>query len=115
MGAGALVVDVRMDAEYRLEGHIADAVCVPAQFWEHGFFLPNDGFVDGVDAHAYRDAPLVVCCGDGSRSSLAAIQLRDAGFADVTAIDGGLAAWRDANFSLEIDEDGAGGLVGSWV
>ena len=36
------VVDVRMSAEHRLEGRIVDSICIPAQLWEHGMYLPRD-------------------------------------------------------------------------
>jgi len=36
------VIDVRMSAEYRLEGRIVNSICIPAQLWEHGMYLPRD-------------------------------------------------------------------------
>ena len=36
------VIDVRMSAEHRLEGRIVGSICVPAQLWEHGMYLPRD-------------------------------------------------------------------------
>ena len=36
------VVDVRMSAEHRLEGRIIGSICIPAQLWEHGMYLPRD-------------------------------------------------------------------------
>ena len=36
------VIDVRMSAEHRLEGRIVDSICIPAQLWEHGMYLPRD-------------------------------------------------------------------------
>ena len=36
------VIDVRMSAEHRLEGRIIGSICVPAQLWEHGMYLPRD-------------------------------------------------------------------------
>ena len=42
------VIDVRMSAEHRLEGRIVDSICIPAQLWEHGMYLPRDAFVPDV-------------------------------------------------------------------
>ena len=36
------VIDVRMSAEHRLEGRIVNSICIPAQLWEHGMYLPRD-------------------------------------------------------------------------
>lgn len=111
---GAAVVDVRMEAEFRLEGHISGAACCPAQTWEHGFYLPRDEFVDDMTALHSFDEPLLLCCTDGRRSEMAAEQLREAGFSRVSSIYGGLTAWQE-DYILEVDDDGEGGLVGSWV
>ena len=45
-----------------------------------------------------RDAatPIVVCGGDDARAELAAATLRSLGYADVSFLDGGIAAWRAA-------------------
>ena len=45
-----------------------------------------------------RDAatPIVVCGGDDTRAELAAATLRSLGYAEVTFLDGGIAAWRAA-------------------
>ena len=106
------VVDVRMSAEHRLEGRIVDSICIPAQLWEHGMYLPRDEFVPDVLEQFETDCRLLCVCGDGRRSALAAQQLEQEGFA-VDYIDGGLNAWAEQNLELEVEDDG--GLVGSYV
>ena len=128
------VIDVRMSAEHRLEGRIVDSVCIPAQLWEHGMYLPRDvaarveitrptpltrrmkiytqAFVPDVCERFETDCRLLCVCGDGRRSELAAQQLEQEGFA-VDYIDGGLDAWAEQNLELEVEDDG--GLVGSYV
>lgn len=106
------VIDVRKPAEHRLEGRIINSVCVPAQQWEHGMFLPRDAFVPGVLEYYESGCRLLCVCGDGRRSRLAAQQLADAGFS-VDYIDGGLNAWAEQSLELEVEDDG--GLVGSYV
>ena len=106
------VVDVRMSAEHRLEGRIVGSICVPAQLWEHGMYLPRDAFVPDVCEQFETDCRLLCVCGDGRRSELAAQQLAAAGFT-VDYIDGGLTAWAEQSLELEVEDDG--GLVGSYV
>ena len=106
------VVDVRMSAEHRLEGRIVDSICIPAQLWEHGMYLPNEAFVPDVCEQFETDCRLLCVCGDGRRSELAAQQLAAAGFS-VDYIDGGLDAWAEQSLELEVEDDG--GLVGSYV
>ena len=106
------VIDVRMSAEYRLEGRIVDSICIPAQLWEHGMYLPRDAFVPDVLEQFETDCRLLCVCGDGRRSELAAQQLAAAGFS-VDYIDGGLNAWAEQSLELEVEDDG--GLVGSYV
>ena len=48
------VIDVRMSAEHRLEGRIVDSICIPAQLWEHGMYLPRD-VAPGVENHSPHD------------------------------------------------------------
>ena len=105
------VIDVR-SAEHRLEGRIVDSICIPAQLWEHGMYLPRDAFVPDVLEQFETDCRLLCVCGDGRRSELAAQQLTAAGFS-VDYIDGGLTAWAEKSLELEVEDDG--GLVGSYV
>lgn len=44
---------------------------------------------------------IVTCCEFGKISTLAAATLRDLGFTRVVALDGGMKAWREADFPLE--------------
>ena len=47
------------------------------------------------------DADIVVYCGGGYRSALAAWSLKKMGYTRVVSMDGGIRAWRDADFPLE--------------
>ena len=77
---GLQVLDVRNPGEVKL-GTIADSVNVPVGQ------LP--GRLDELDPNA----PTVVYCAGGYRSSVAASVLREAGFADVSDLLGGYGAW----------------------
>ena len=46
------------------------------------------------------DAPLVLYCGGGYRSALAADNLQKMGYTSVLSMDGGIRAWRERHFPL---------------
>ena len=48
-----------------------------------------------------RAAPVVVTCGNGRNSVLAAAALADLGYANAAALEGGMAAWRQAGGAVE--------------
>jgi len=84
-GQGTHVLDVRTDDEWR-EGHLPGAVHIM------GGYLPDR--IDEVP----RGRPLVVMCGSGYRSTIAASVLERAGLQDITNLTGGMKAWQDAGF-----------------
>lgn len=47
--------------------------------------------------------PLVLYCGGGFRSALAADNLQKMGYTDVLSMDGGIRAWREKKFPLTND------------
>lgn len=53
---------------------------------------------------ADRHADLVLYCGGGYRSALAADVLQQMGYTNVRSMDGGIRAWREAGFPLERGE-----------
>ncbi len=48
-----------------------------------------------------KQTPIILYCGGGYRSALAADSLRQMGYTDVLSMDGGIRAWREAGFPLE--------------
>jgi molybdopterin/thiamine biosynthesis adenylyltransferase/rhodanese-related sulfurtransferase len=80
-----LVVDVREPDEHA-ESAIPDAILLPL-----GDLLTDEGL-----ASLPRDVPLVLHCHQGSRAERAASALRQAGFADLTLLAGGIVAWDTA-------------------
>lgn len=48
-----------------------------------------------------KDADIVLYCGGGYRSALAAESLQKMGYRRVVSMDGGIKAWRDAGYALE--------------
>ena len=72
-------------------GHIPGARWVPRGWleWQIGDYVPSTA------------ARVVVACGDGRQSLLAAATLRELGYAHAAALDGGMAAWRAAGQPVE--------------
>lgn len=62
--------------------------------------LPLNRLEERVD-ELQRNRPVLVYCAGGYRSSIAASLLQKAGFASVSEIAGGLAAWELANLTVE--------------
>jgi rhodanese-related sulfurtransferase len=48
-----------------------------------------------------RAAPIVLYCGGGFRSALAADNLQKMGYTNVISMDGGMRAWREAGYPIE--------------
>jgi rhodanese-related sulfurtransferase len=48
-----------------------------------------------------KDAPIVLYCGGGYRSALAADNLQKMGYTNVVSMDGGIRAWREAGYPIE--------------
>jgi rhodanese-related sulfurtransferase len=48
-----------------------------------------------------KDAEIVLYCGGGFRSALAADNLQKMGYTNVLSMAGGIKAWREANFPME--------------
>ena len=82
------LIDVRAPRE-REQKHVAGSVSLPLNhLLERASELP-------------RDRPLLVHCAGGYRSSIAASLLQRLGFAQVSEMAGGLAAWEAAHLPVE--------------
>ena len=52
------------------------------------------------------DQPVIVTCSDGVSSPLAGVTLLQLGYKDVSVLDGGMRAWRQAGFPVEMGLSG---------
>jgi rhodanese-related sulfurtransferase len=96
MAAGALLIDIRSDAERHSDGVVPAALvvernvlewrCDPACAW-------RDPRIDPARL-------LIVMCNEGYQSSLAAATLRDLGLDGATDLIGGFRAWREAGLPV---------------
>jgi rhodanese-related sulfurtransferase len=50
---------------------------------------------------ADKRASMILYCGGGYRSALAADALQQMGYTNVTSMDGGIKAWREAGYPME--------------
>ncbi|NJL99143.1 MAG: sulfurtransferase [Synechococcaceae cyanobacterium RM1_1_27] len=84
------LVDVREDSEWA-GGHIAGAIHLGKGILERDIEtrIPD------------KDADIVVYCGGGYRSALAADNLQKMGYRHVRSMDGGIRAWRAAGYAEE--------------
>jgi rhodanese-related sulfurtransferase len=86
---GALLVDVSAAADFE-KGHIAGArSLVLSQFDPAGKLLAKA-----------KEQPVALVCRNGQASAEAAQRLVKAGFSQVRWLDGGVAAWQQANLPL---------------
>ncbi len=96
-GPAPLVIDVREPAEFQ-RGHLPGAIPIPRGMLEFDI-LPTLEKLGGEVAAEDRD--IVLYCGTGGRSALAAQSLDAMGFRNVRSMDGGIVAWAEARFPLE--------------
>ncbi|SCU73685.1 Rhodanese-like sulfurtransferase [Cupriavidus necator] len=86
---GAVVVDIREPAEYA-KGHLPQAKSAPlADLPSRAAGLAKD-----------KAAPIIVVCQTGQRSGKAQAALKEAGYSEIYALEGGIAAWQQAGLPL---------------
>jgi rhodanese-related sulfurtransferase len=88
-GDNFLLLDVREESEYAKD-HLPKAIHLGKGVIER----------DIEDRVPNLDAPLVLYCGGGYRSALAADSLQKMGYTNVLSMDGGIRGWREKNFPL---------------
>ena len=87
---GAALIDVREDNEWSA-GHAAGATHLGRGIIER----------DIVGKFPGKDGELVLYCGGGYRSALAADNLQKMGYTNVFSMSGGWTAWKEANLPTE--------------
>ena len=85
----ALIIDLRTVADYK-GGHIKGAKNSPLS-----------DFAKGVESYSsYKDKQVLVYCNSGNTATRAIKLLKKAGFEKISNLDGGIAAWKEANMPL---------------
>ena len=87
-----VLVDVRDTVERENDGIIPGSIHVPRGLLE--FKVDPDS--PAYDPEMVPDDRLILYCGTGGRSVLAAKTLLDMGYSDVSSLAGGYAAWKAA-------------------
>ena len=89
-GDGFLLVDVREESEWA-KGHLPGAVHL------------GKGVIErDIETHVPDPATeIVLYCGGGYRSALAADALQQMGYTNVASMDGGFRGWKEAGLPLE--------------
>ncbi len=90
-GNGAALIDVRKDNEWT--HHAAEAVHLGRGIIER----------DIVGLYPEKDKELILYCGGGYRSALAADMLQKMGYTNVYSLAGGWKAWNDAGAPTEVE------------
>ncbi len=83
---GASLIDVREDREWN-DGHAKSAIHLGRGVIER----------DIVGKFPDKNAELILYCGGGYRSALAAVNLQAMGYTNVLSMDGGWTAWKEAD------------------
>ena len=86
---GALLLDVREPDEYSA-GHAPNAKLVPLGQLSSRL----------QELATYKDKPIVVMCRSGRRSAQAVSILKDAGFSQVSNVQGGIQSWESAGLEV---------------
>ena len=94
---GAVLVDIRPQAQRAREGGIPGAVIVERNVLEWRFDPASDARLPWVYGD---DQQVIVFCSEGYTSSLAAAALQDLGLASATDIAGGYVAWAAAGLPV---------------
>ena len=85
----ALIIDLRTVADYK-GGHIKGAKNSPL----------NDFAKDVETYSSYKDKQVLVYCNSGNTATRAIKLLKNAGFEKINNLQGGIAAWKEANMPL---------------
>ena len=106
MTAGAILVDVRSDAQLARDGRVPGAVRIQRNVLE---WRADPDCEHRDERIARRDVLLLILCNEGYQSSLAAANLRRLGL-EVADVIGGFQAWRGAGLPVAPAPNGAEAL-----
>jgi len=91
-GEKFLLIDVREESEYAID-HLPGAVHLSKGILERDIETRVPGM----------DTPMILYCGGGFRSALAADNLQKMGYRNVLSMDGGIRGWREKGLALVKD------------
>jgi rhodanese-related sulfurtransferase len=97
MRAGALLVDIRPQAQRVAEGEVPGALRIERNVLEWRFDPASDSRLPQARGYETR---VIIMCSAGYTSSLAAASLQDLGLANATDLAGGFQAWAAAGLPM---------------
>jgi rhodanese-related sulfurtransferase len=84
-----LILDIRSVADYK-NGHIKGAKNIPL-----------NEFASAIDGYSkFKDKPVLIYCNSGNSATRAIKLLKNAGFKKINNLEGGIAAWKEANLPM---------------
>jgi rhodanese-related sulfurtransferase len=98
MRDGALLVDIRPQAQRAAEGEVPGALIIERNVLEWRLDPASDARLPEAGSYDLR---VIVMCSEGYTSSLAAAALQDLGLAAATDLDGGFQAWARAGLPVQ--------------
>ena len=96
-GQDVVIVDVREPYEYE-KGHIPDSVLVPRGLLEAASDPSTPHRIEAL--YSARERLVVLVCGTGGRSAMAADTLQQLGFSDARSLAGGIKMWEAEGYPL---------------
>jgi rhodanese-related sulfurtransferase len=97
MGHGAVLVDIRTQAQRAEQGRVPGSVHVERNVLEWRFDPQSEARLPQATGY---DVQVIVMCVEGYTSSLAAVALQDLGLDRATDLDGGFRAWEKAGLPV---------------
>ncbi|MBO0772128.1 MAG: rhodanese-like domain-containing protein [Actinobacteria bacterium] len=97
MDAGALLVDIRPQAQRAAEGEVPGALVVERNVLEWRFDPRSPARLPQASGY---DRQVIVMCSESYTSSLAAAALQDIGLRNATDLAGGFLAWKAAGLPV---------------
>jgi rhodanese-related sulfurtransferase len=99
LGADTIFIDIREPAEFQ-RGHIPGAVLLPRGLMEFELHNLVDKCRKDMNLPA-EEQPIVLYCGTGGRSALAALSAEQLGYRNVKSMAGGIVAWAQAQLPVD--------------
>ena len=97
MDGGALIIDIRSEAQRAADGIVPDTIWFARNVLEWRCDPSSDAYDERVGDLGRH---VVLMCHEGYQSSLAAATLQQLGFANATDLAGGFQAWRAAGLPV---------------
>jgi rhodanese-related sulfurtransferase len=101
----AVYIDVRTVAEFASGHPRGKVVNIPVVFYHPTTqeTFPNESFLLVVEDLYSKETPIIIGCSQEERARQAAGRLLDAGYTDVSVMQGGYSGWRAAGFPVTTD------------